>query len=144
MSISDDYIGDDYEYDVDEESKRLAEGFPVRLVADETPTVIKGAPDFGTCMTWTVPQFGVNAPIQILQRRIYRYKAKMIMVSVTAATSLVISNRVDTLSIPQGVTYPVPAAFPLLLKDWESQQPAYAIAVGGTLILSVLDESFGE
>jgi hypothetical protein len=30
------------------------------------------------------------------------------------------------------------------IPDWESQQPLYAIAIGGTATVSVIDESYGE
>lgn len=145
MTISNEYI-EDQDYPDDDESARLAEGFPVRIVSDASKTVKEAAPEFGACMTWTIPQLGINSPIQILPRRIYRHKAQMLMVSNSGATSLVISNRIDNLTTgtPQGITYPMPAAFPFSLMEWESQQPAYAIAVGGTVVLSVQDESFGD
>jgi hypothetical protein len=116
-------------------------GFPVRIVTDESGKVAQIAPEFGSCMTWPVPQIGAPA-VQVLTRRLRRYKAKLFIVSVTGATTLIMSSKLDALtSNSQGATYPAVAGF---LPDWESQQPLYMLAAGGTLVVSVIDESYGE
>jgi hypothetical protein len=98
------------------------------------------APEYGACMTWNIPQVGVGQPVQILQRQPQRYKAKMVLIALTGATSVVINSKLDPVqgATPQGVT--LLAAGPL--PDWESQQPLYAIAVGGTATISVWDETY--
>jgi hypothetical protein len=97
-------------------------------------------PDFGSCMSYTVPQFGVGLPVQLLTRRIRRFKGKLLVTALTGATSVIFNSNQDHLSIPQGYTL-IAASF---MPDWESQQPLYAIAIGGTANISVWDFSYAE
>lgn len=100
------------------------------------------APDYGACMTWVIPAAGVGQPVQILTRRLRRHKAKLLLVSLTGATSVVFNAVIDRVQgiTPQGFT--MIAAGPM--PEWESQQPLYAIAVGGTALVSLWDESYSE
>lgn len=100
------------------------------------------APNYGSCMTWLIPQAGVGQPVQILTRRLRRHKAKLILVSLTGATQVIFNAVIDRVQgiTPQGFT--MIAAGPM--PDWESQQPLYAIAIGGTALISLWDESYAE
>jgi hypothetical protein len=62
-----------------------------------------------------------------------------IVLELTQTTTILINSKPDplTLSVPQGVT--LPNSFEI---DWESQQPCYAISLGGSASLSVIDESY--
>jgi len=103
-------------------------------------------PEQVSCMTWNIPQAGIGQPVQILQRRRLRYKAKITLVSMGGATSVVFSPKLDTVqgSSPQGCTYSPGAGIQdSFLPDWESQKPCYAIAIGGgPAIVSVQDEAY--
>lgn len=263
----------EYEYQGEVPKSAHLEPVPVVIHGTKTENV---APDFGSCMTWNVPQFGVGLPIQILPRRLRRAQAKISVVSFNAqalttvqsvanpaagaqavytvpagtgpvtleavtytlttdavvanrqgrvqildsagnvvatfqstgnvaasstvtvylsegnsqtanatsgssfgslapitlypgwkvqtvtaamdpgdtitgfavtllgttggASSVVFNSRLDALTIPQGLTYSAVGNLP----DWESQQPLYAIAVGGSVTIAVLDESYAE
>jgi|SRR5215472_18882297 len=107
-------------------------------------------PELVGCMTWQIPQSGVGQPVQILQRAITRFKAKLTITSTTGgpSTQVVFSNVIDRLqgTSPQGCAY-TPAAVnaqDFSLPDWESQQPCYAIAVGGTATVAVQDERYAQ
>lgn len=103
------------------------------------------SPEFSSCMTWNIPQAGIgsNQPVQLLQRRIKREKAKLILVNLNGATSIMVNNSFPPLTglNPQGaqilaLTY---------LIEWESQQPCYAIAIGGgPAVVSVIDECYAD
>lgn len=176
------------------------------------------APQYGSCMTWAIPAAGVGQPVQILQRRTKRYKAKVSVVSLpailttitapavpasgvaqynnsnspvtvtvtggavtviavngvtTGLTSgpvivpangnitltysvaptwtwqvagtgtVVVNSKIDPLqgANPQGATY---AAAGTQFLEWDTQQPLYAIAIGGAAVISSVDEAFGE
>lgn len=100
------------------------------------------APEYGACMTWTIPQAGTGQPIQILTRRLRRFKAKLLVTTLTGATSVVFNAVIDRVqgATPQGFTITAVGFLP----DWESQQPLYAIAIGGTASISILDESYAD
>jgi hypothetical protein len=101
------------------------------------------APEFGSTMTWSVPQSGIGQPVQILTRRIRRYKAKILVAALGGATSVMFNSNLDRLSlgVMQGFTVIIVG----LIPDWESQQPLYAVAIGGgPATISVIDESYAE
>jgi hypothetical protein len=175
------------------------------------------APQYGSCMTWNVPQVGIGQPIQILQRRLRRNEARLYLNSVAAILTtitapavpasgvaqynntgqpvtvtvsggtvtviavngvttgltsgpiivpangniaitysvlptwiwqtsgpgaIIVNSKLDPLqgASPQGATYSNLGQF----LTWESQQPVYAIALGGVAIVSVLDEAYAE
>jgi hypothetical protein len=177
------------------------------------------APEYGACMTWNVPQAGVGQPVQLLQRRIRRHKAKFMVVSIptsvpiitqpavpastvaqqntnqfpvqvvlsgftatavfvngiqvgtgngtytvpangsisvtysvagtwawtaltTTTGTIMLNSKLDPLqgASPQGFTVAVTGSLP----DWETQQPLYAIGIGGTGAISVWDEAYAE
>lgn len=114
------------------------------------PVLVKSAdeaapsPEFSSCMTWNIPQAVIGGqPVQILQRRKRREKAKIILVTLGGATSVVINNTLAPLqgATPQGATVLNTTA----VIEWESQQPCYAIAIGGgPAILSVIDEAYAD
>jgi len=99
-------------------------------------------PELASTMTWAIPQAGVGLPVQILQRTVHRFKAKLTINSLSGG-GMVFSNVIDRLqgASVQGATYS-PTAFPFSLPDWESQQPLYAICTTGTGTVSVQDERF--
>jgi|SRR5215469_6605795 len=104
-------------------------------------------PEKVSCMTWNIPQNTVGQPVQILQRRRHRFKAKITLLTVTPNTAtIVLSPKIDTVqgANPQGVTYGGNAttAVPVFLPDWESEQPCYVTCVGGVAVVSVQDEAF--
>jgi hypothetical protein len=102
-------------------------------------------PETVSCMTWNIPQVGVGQPVQILQRRIHRFKAKVTISGNTGATAVVFSPKLDTVqgANPQGATYAPPAAgLNQFLPDWESQKPLYVIAIGGSATVTVQDEAY--
>jgi hypothetical protein len=113
-------------------------GEPIPVVSlDE-----QAAPEYSGCMTWTVPQAGIGTPVQILQRRIRRYEAKLILTTLTGATGVVLNSKLDPLqgASPQGATLVATGNLP----GWESQQPLYAIAIGGTAVIACWDEAYAE
>jgi hypothetical protein len=112
----------------------------------EIQGVLRHTPELVSCMTWTIPQAGVGMPIQILQRTIHRFKAKITITAVQGATQIIFSNTIDRVqgANPQGCIYSPPAALDFDLPDWESQQPCYAICIGGTATVAVQDERFLE
>ena len=117
---------------------------PVHVVHSESERV---APEFCSTMTWTVPQYGPAGviPVQLLTRRYKRYKAKFI-VNFPAAGSLVVSTKIDNLASanPQGFTLALAAAGLYPLPEYDAMQPLYAVGSIAGIIVSVLDESYGE
>jgi len=116
---------------------------PVKIVDSEAERV---SPEFASFITWTVPQAGTGSGvypyIQILQRRIHRYKAKF-NVNLGAATALVFNSKPDQLTLPTPVGFTVSAGESM--PDYDSQQPLYVTAIGGAnATLSVMDEAYGE
>jgi hypothetical protein len=83
---------------------------PVHIVSSESERV---SPEFCGTMTWPVPQAntgtGLQASTQIVTRRIFRYKAKLLVIPGTGCTAIVLNNIADrlTLPTPQGYTAPV-------------------------------------
>lgn len=111
---------------------------PLRVI----PLSSREAPEYGASMTWLIPQAGIAQPVQILTRRVRRHKAKLILIQLTGATSVIFNAVIDRVqgTAPQGFTMLAVGVMP----DWESQQPLYAIAIGGTAQVSVWDESYQE
>jgi len=112
---------------------------PIRVVEVSQ----RAAPEYGACMTWPIPQTTAGTPVQILTRRLRRHKAKLTITALGGATSVVFNSVIDRLqgATPQGFTAIVVGNLP----DWESQQPLYAIAIGGgPASISVLDETYAE
>lgn len=103
------------------------------------------APEYGACMTWSVPQAGVgtNQPVQLLTRRTRRAQAKMFITALGGATSVVLNSKLDPLQggSPQGATFLAVGRLP----DWENQQPLWAIAVGGgPVTITIFDDTYAE
>jgi hypothetical protein len=101
------------------------------------------APEFGSCMTWTVPQNGVGQAIPVLNRRIRRTTGAISIISLTGATAVVFNSKPDSLNgpLPQGATF---LAIGTRIIEWENQEPLYAIAIGGTAQVTAIDESYAE
>jgi hypothetical protein len=115
----------------------------------EKPILVKSvsegpaSPEFSSCMTWQIPQAGIGQPVQILQRRICREKAKIFLVNLNGATAIALSNVLAPIqgNNPQGAQT---LALTFVI-EWESQQPCYAIALGGgPAVVSVIDETYAE
>jgi hypothetical protein len=99
MTISNEYT--------EEDGYVPGEPIAVRLAKIDVPLSIRRAPDYGSCMTWPIAQVGQGAPpTQILTRRIMRYKAKLIIVTMGGATSIIFGSKQDPLTnpVPQGFT----------------------------------------
>lgn len=116
--------------------------------AEESPIITKNitenfAPEYGSCMTWTVPQSGLNPSVMILTRRIRRTTGAVSIISLTGATAVIFNSKQDSLNgaNPQGATF---IAIGTRVIEWENQQPLYAIAIGGTAQVTVIDESYQE
>lgn len=56
---------------------RLLKPTPVHIASQALSIGEKLAPDFGACMTWTIPLLGTNTALAILQRRPSRDKARL-------------------------------------------------------------------
>jgi len=120
---------------------------PVRIVKTTEELTNLGV-EFGAWSTVTVPQIGTNtgtlAPI--LARRPSRLEARIMIPPQSAgATSIVLAHRQDYVSNPanpQGGIIPAPAAggnpFSITYK---SQQPVFAVGIGGPATIIVLDEA---
>jgi hypothetical protein len=115
------------------------EGQPIPVVS----ATVETAPEYGSTMTYAIPQFGVGLPIQVLTRRIRRHKA-YVEVNFVIAGSVIFNSKLDSLSIPAGYTVNVPVAGLYRLPDWETQQPLYCVATVAGLSVSVIDMSYGE
>jgi hypothetical protein len=59
------------------------------------------APQFGSCMTWSVPQAGIGQPVQILQRRLRRNEARLYLVSVPTIQTLITAPAVPATGVAQ-------------------------------------------
>ena len=110
---------------------------PIYNAVEET------APEYGSCMSYTLTQFGVGQPVQLLTRRIRREKA-YVEVNFNIPGTVTFNNNLAPLSIPQGYVITVPVAGLYRLPDWETQQPLYCIASVAGLTASVIDMSYGE
>lgn len=204
----------DVPYDIQREEANPWPSQPLPVVS----ATQEEAPQYGSCMTWSIPQAGIGQPVQIAQRRIRRNKCKLyanslptvlttvtapavpastvaqynntgvpVIVTVTGGTvtqitvngtatgltsgainvpaggtiavtysvaptwtwqtsslgSIVVNSKLDPLqgTSPQGATYSVQGS---QFLEWDSQQPIYAICIGGTAVVSVVDEAFAE
>ena len=119
---------------------------PVKIVQDETKTEKVEAPEFASCQSYTLPQAGVNPPLQILPRRTRRYRADFYLHTVTAAVITVNSNREAlTGANPQGFNVHTAAAGNVLdIPSWYSQQPLYAISTQADSEMNVIDQSYAD
>src|SRR5215472_3788435 len=98
-------------------------------------------PELSSCMTWSIPQNTTGQPVQILQRTIKRFKAKITITALGGATSVVFSQTLPNIQAipPVGCAYTAVGTLP----DWESQQPLYVTAVGGgPASVAVQDERY--
>jgi hypothetical protein len=66
------------------------------------------APQYGSCMTWNVPQIGVGQPIQILQRRLRRNEARLYLNSVATSLTAITSPVVPASGTPLYNSNPFP------------------------------------
>lgn len=98
-------------------------------------------PEKASCMTWAIPQTGQGTPVQVLQRRERRFKAKAI-ITFPGAGTVTINSRQDGVANNQGYTITVPNAGIFSLPDWETEQPLWAIASISGCTFAVIDESF--
>jgi hypothetical protein len=98
-------------------------------------------PELASTNTWTIPVAGTGQPVQILTRTERRFKAKLFITALGGATAVVFNPVIDRVqgASPQGASYLAVGSLP----DWESVQPLYAIAVGGTgATVAVQDERY--
>jgi hypothetical protein len=132
--------GEVYEEQVAEEWQPAV--VPVRVMHDET---IRVPPEFASCMTWAITQVGQGAPVQILQRRLHRYKVKF-LANFPGAGTLFLNTKFEPVSnpSPQGFAVTVAAAGIMPVPEYEGMQPMYAIATIAGVTLSVMDESYGQ
>src|SRR5215831_3929241 len=65
------------------------------------------APEYGACMTWSVPQTTAGTPVQLLTRRTRRAQAKLFITALGGATSVVLNSKLDPLqgASPQGMAF---------------------------------------
>jgi hypothetical protein len=143
MSLPSDFPpepGEIYEEQVTQEWEPAV--VPVRVMHDET---IRVPPEFASCMTWTLPVIGAGSPVQILQRRMQRYKAKFLL-NFPGAGTVYINTKFEPVSnpSPQGFNVTLAAAGNMVIPEYESMQPVYAIASITGITLAVLDESYGQ
>lgn len=76
-------------------------GFPVQLTGESPVRIV--AAEFGSCMTWTIPAAGgTSQPLAIVQRSLYRSRAKIVIVSLGGAISVLFNSNVNALSNNQG------------------------------------------
>jgi hypothetical protein len=110
----------------------------VRIIEDRTALETYTA-EFGAYQTVTVPVTGTNMPVQILQRRMKRHRA-IIIVQTLAANYVVLNSSQAALSslTPQGYQLVVSQQ----LLEVKNQEALYAIAVGTSAIISILDEGW--
>jgi hypothetical protein len=132
--------GEEYEQAVTEEWQPAV--VPVRVMHDET---IRVPPEFASCMTWPIQQIGVGQPTQILQRRYTRYKTKFLALFPGAGT-LFLNTKFEPVSnpSPQGFTVTAAAAGLVPIPEYEAMQGMWAIATIPGVLLSVMDESYGQ
>jgi hypothetical protein len=131
-----------YEVDPSDIEERQTNPWPAQPLAVVNATQ-ETAPEFGSCLTWAIPMFGVNQPIQVLPRRIRRHKS-YVEVSFTVPGTVYFNSKLDPLSIPNGYAVTFAAAGLYRFPDWETQQPLYIIATVAGLSASVVDMSYGD
>jgi hypothetical protein len=142
--------GEQNQFIPEQDAEEEVIGIPVRLVSEPRT---RRSPEFAGWVTYTIQQAGTMtvAPYctQLLQRRYQRYKAKFSPCTWNAGTtSVLFSSQPAGLSNPNLsaaiVTGWVMTATGLTLPDYDAEQPLYAIAIGGTATLSILDETYGD
>lgn len=143
MSLPADFpqdAGEQYEQEVTAEWEPAV--VPVRVMHNDT---IRVPPEFASCMTWPVTQIGVGQPVQILQRRYHRYKAKF-LAFFPAAGILYMNTKFEPVSNPSPVGFQVQASAAGLvpIPEYESMQPMWVIGSIAGILLSVVDESYGQ
>lgn len=148
MTIQQDWVeqGRDYEeHGVNAADWSEPQPIPVKVARDENEQI---SPEFANCMTWPVTTFA-NTPIkptQICPHRYHRYKAKLWCIPGTGATGVILNSKPDALMQPnpQGATFTFPASpVPFALPEYDAQRPLYAMAIGGPVTISVIDEAYG-
>jgi hypothetical protein len=115
----------------------------VRVMHDET---IRVPPEFASCVTFPVPVVGAGSPVQILQRRYHRYKAKF-LVNFPAAGTLYINTKFEQLTLPSPQGIQVVSAGALnnfIFPEYESMQPMWVIGSIAGITIGVMDESYGQ
>ena len=104
-------------------------------------------PEFAGCNTWQVPEITSNPNyVQVANRSYNRHRLRLWIPSVNDATAVMISSDLGTLLNGGGLTI-LAAQIPFGGgggMTWESQRPCYATAIGGTAVISTLDETFAE
>jgi hypothetical protein len=126
---------------------------PVEVVAQGPGIGASYAAEFEACNTFTLQQLGALTMVPlvpILNRRETRDKAYIFVVAAGGASAIIfatdgsrLSGLVGTTLPPQGSfgAIPVPAVSAV---EWNSQQPCYALGVGGTPIVSTFDATFAH
>lgn len=119
---------------------------PVRIIREENEQI---PPEFANCMTWTVPTFANTAlkPIVLCPHRYHRFKAQFWIIPGATSTGLVLNTKVDALMQPnpQGATFQWTAgAQPFAIPPYEAQRALYAVALTAAVIVSVIDQAYGN
>jgi len=140
---------DDYEIVTDQDySPDIKMGVPQDFGLDDAEKTYKLAPEFSNLNTVAVPEFPSTIPV--LNRRVTRHRCVILVASVTAATAVVFAKDIDSLLngvannglagagfyVPSGA---VPYSFP-----WEGQRGCFATAIGGTALVTFVDESYAQ
>ena len=101
------------------------------------------APEFNPWSSFSIPLAGSASPIQILQRRYHRYKAKFTP-NIPAATTLYFANTPQVLMAPAIPSTVAAFITGQNIPDYDGMQPLYAVYTGtGPVTITVLDESYG-
>jgi hypothetical protein len=165
MTMPDDYqLVTDQDYDPD---IKLGVSQDEWLDKDTRSLGISLPPELVSLMTFNVTQFGssggqasgvqgstTNGIVPILSRRLTRHRARIWIVSVTAATAIVLGRTQAEVqngvagNLLQGAGLYIPAAMVPFGGGgglpWENQRECFATAIGGTATIIVLDESYAQ
>lgn len=112
----------------------------VRVVDDVTDTRSE-APEFGGTSTFTLPVAGTAQPVQLLQRRRLRYKARVYIVSFNGITGNTLINEGNTASGPAaGTTITslgplAPGTYTINVSNLLTGTPTFADAFNTQLLL---------
>lgn len=121
---------------------------PVHIESSSARQVREVSPEFTTCMDFNpVAQINVAVPTQILQRRLRRAKANVIIRTGAAATDIYFNNNPAPLqaAVPSGVHFRIGASsLNTSFPDWLSQQPLYVISSQPDTEVIVVDNSYGS
>jgi hypothetical protein len=136
--------GNEAEYSTSTPGQENFPVVPVKVMFTENENV---APEFCSCMTWTVQQIGTASgqQLQVIPRRYRRYKAKF-LVTFPGAATLYVNTQPGPLTnpTPQGFQYTVQTAGTVPLPEYDSMQPLYMIGSVAGITVSIWDESYGE